>query len=104
MNFVDLDNIRLKEILTPYVLTVLKEKYVEAYQQECLDKIIEEYKKYKYTAISFMTHLRTISHLLPKYMNVWQLIHWRRDVADFPKRYTYSSGLNHPNGFKKLET
>ena len=104
MKFVVLDNIKeLKEIFTPYILTALTEKYMETYQRECLDKINEEYKKKKTLVINFVIYGITISH----YSSVENspsisYSFWRHDVADFPKRYKYSSGMNHPNGFKEF--
>ena len=103
MKFIDLNNIKeLKEILTPYILIVLKEKYMETYQRKCLDKINEEYKEREKVVIDFVMYRNTISHYsLVK--NSFSRSHWRFDIADFPKRYIYSSGMNCQNGYKELD-
>ncbi len=106
MKFVVLDNIKeLKEIFTPYILTALKEKYMETYQRRCLDEINKDYKEER-TAVRFFAKYRnTISHYsLNSNPSVRNKIGscWKYDIAEFPKRFIYSSGLNHPNGFKEL--
>ena len=104
MKFVVLVNIKeLKEIFTPYILTALKEKYMKTYWRTCLKEINEEYEKCKHAALSFSTHCNTISRHFPKYLRVCSSVRWQPNVADFPKRYIYSSGLNCPNGFKELD-
>ena len=104
MKFVDLNNIReLKEILTPYILIVLKEKYMETYQRKCLDKINEEYKKGKHLVTYFTRYSNRICHYSSiSDPNPHKLYH-TYDKADFPKRFKYTSGMNHPTGFKELK-
>ncbi len=96
--FVCLDNIKeLKEIFTLYILTALKEKYMETYQRRCLDEINEEYKQMNIKM--FTTYRHTISHYKMT-GNCWYH-NWTYNIADFPEKFIYSSGLNCPNGFKE---
>ena len=46
-----------------------------------------------------MTHLSKISHC-PLIGDGDFSLNWEYFVADFPKRYQYSSGMNHPSAFK----
>ena len=100
MKFVVLDNIKeLKEIFTPYILTALKEKYMEAYQRECLDKINKEYEECICVVNTFRSYYNggEISHY-GKINGRFRKL-WTSCVANFPKRYQYTSGMNHPNGY-----
>ncbi len=99
--FVNLDNIKeLKEIFTPYILTALKEKYMKTYQRTCLNKINEEYKKEKELVEIFVMYLNKISHYSP----IYETHGWQYGIADFPKRFKYTSGMNCPTGFKELNS
>ncbi len=104
MKFIDLNNIEeLKKIFTPYILTALKEKYMKTYQKICRDGIIEEHKKIHIHG--FVIHRDTIFHYRSAYTSTRDVFNcsWISTIAEFPKRYKYSSGLNCPNGFKEFD-
>ncbi len=106
MKFVDLNKIEeLKEIFTPYILTALKEKYMETYQRKCLDEINEEYKKELVLVDNFRSYFiaGAISHYGYGKINGRRWKVWTYCVANFPKRYKFSSGMNYPNGYKEQE-
>ena len=91
-------------------MTALKEKYMETYQRRCLDEINEDYEEHILVIDFFMPYRDKICHYVPKYITICQLTiyqltidhlsDWKYNVADFPKRYEYSSGMNCSNGYK----
>ncbi len=118
MQFVNLDNIKeLKTILTPYVLIALKEKYLRSYRTICLREIYKESSTlgYESTDCGFM-YISWEESLARKCLindgsdgKIYHVINnkvsaWFTDkyyVADIPKRYKYSSGMNCSNGYKE---
>ncbi len=112
MQFVDLNNIEgLKEIFTPYVLTALKEKYMKTHQKICRDEINERYEKnsevvdwLRSTTTMCYKPFDKISHCELVDINNKKYYSFTHDIADFPKRFKYTSGMNCPNGFKELNS